>query len=134
MQQHNLSRTQPRTMSDGNICSNDQKYGGDRGNDGKLIALSGGTPGGTRATHLRAHILCLRPKLPMWQCRARLRARIPPPITLIDELKTSRGKCVADDITLAAARAPAKKVAPSASAPDLAPAPIFSTIPRQRGQ
>ena len=28
MQQHNLSRTQPRTMSDGDICSNNKKYGG----------------------------------------------------------------------------------------------------------
>jgi hypothetical protein len=28
MQQHNLSRTQPRTMSDDDICSNDEKYGG----------------------------------------------------------------------------------------------------------
>jgi hypothetical protein len=28
MQQHNLSQTQPRTMSDGNICSDDEKYGG----------------------------------------------------------------------------------------------------------
>ena len=28
MQQHNLSRTKPHTMSDGNICSNNKKYGG----------------------------------------------------------------------------------------------------------
>jgi hypothetical protein len=28
MQLHNLSRTQPRTMSDGDICSDDKKYGG----------------------------------------------------------------------------------------------------------
>ena len=28
MQQHNLSQTQPRTMSDGDICSDDEKYGG----------------------------------------------------------------------------------------------------------
>ena len=28
MQQHNLSRTQLRTMSDGDICSDDKKYGG----------------------------------------------------------------------------------------------------------
>jgi hypothetical protein len=26
--QHNLSWTQPRTMSDGDICSDDEKYGG----------------------------------------------------------------------------------------------------------
>jgi hypothetical protein len=55
-----------------------------------------------------------------------------PPLTLIDESKTSSGKCVADNITLAAARAPAKKVAHSASAPDLAPAPIFLDNPQAR--
>jgi hypothetical protein len=54
----------------------------------------------------------------------------PPPVTLIDESKTSSGKRVADNITLAAARAHAKKVAPSASAPDLAPAPVFLNNPQ----
>ncbi len=39
---------------------------------------------------------------------------------------------MADDITLVAARAPAKKVASSASAPDLAPAPIFLDNPQAR--
>ncbi len=54
----------------------------------------------------------------------------PPPVTLIDKSKTSSGKHVANNITLAAARAPAKKVAPSASAPDLALAPIFLDNPQ----
>ncbi len=54
----------------------------------------------------------------------------PPPVILIDESKTSSGKRVADDITLAVARAPAKKAAPSASAPDLAPAPVFLDNPQ----
>ncbi len=54
----------------------------------------------------------------------------PPPVNLIDESKTSSGKRVANDITLAAARAPAKKVAPSMSAPDLAPAPVFLDNPQ----
>ena len=54
----------------------------------------------------------------------------PPPVTLIDKSKTSSGKCVADNITLAPARAPAKKVAPSASAPDVAPAPVFLDNPQ----
>ena len=77
----------------------------------------------------RAHYLCLRPKPPLWQRRARLQARILPPLTLIDKSKTSSGKRVADDIMLAVAHAPAKKVAPTASAPDLAPAPIFLDNP-----
>ncbi len=55
----------------------------------------------------------------------------PPLVTLIDESKTTSGKKrVVDDITLAAARAPAKKVAPSASAPDMAPAPVFLDNPQ----
>ncbi len=53
-----------------------------------------------------------------------------PSITLIDESKTSSGKRVADDITLAAVRAPAKKVTPSASVPDLVPAPVFLDNPQ----
>jgi hypothetical protein len=53
-----------------------------------------------------------------------------PPITLIGESKTSSGNCVANNISLAAAPAPAKKVAPSASAPDVAPAPIFLDNPQ----
>jgi hypothetical protein len=53
-----------------------------------------------------------------------------PPVTLIDKSKTSSGKRVANNITLAAACAPAKKVAPSASAPDLAPAPVFLVNPQ----
>ena len=53
-----------------------------------------------------------------------------PPITLINEFKTSSGKRVANNITLAAAHAPAKKVAPSASAPDMAHAPIFLDNPQ----
>ena len=48
----------------------------------------------------------------------------PPPVTRIDKSKTSSSKRVADNITFAAARAPAKKVAPSASAPDVAPVPV----------
>ena len=73
----------------------------------------------------RTDYLCLQLKPPMWQRCAPLRARIPPPVTLIGESKTPSGKRVADDITLAAPRAPAKKVAPSSSALDLSPAHVF---------
>ncbi len=66
----------------------------------------------------------------MWQRRAPA-GKNPPLVTLIDESKTTSGKKpVVDDIMLAAARAPAKKVAPSASAPDLAPAPVFLDNPQ----
>jgi hypothetical protein len=37
---------------------------------------------------------------------------------------------VGNDITLAAVPAPAKKVSPSASAPDVAPAPVFLDNPQ----
>ncbi len=57
----------------------------------------------------------------------------PPPVTLIDESKTTSDKRVVDNITLAAARALAKKVPPSASAPDLAPAPVFPNNPQATG-
>jgi hypothetical protein len=74
------------------------------------------------------HILCLHPNPLLWQRRAPLQARIPP-VTLINESKTSSGKGVANDITLAVVCAPAKKVAPSAPAPDVAPPPIFLNNP-----
>ncbi len=54
----------------------------------------------------------------------------PPPVTLIGKSKTSSGKRGADNITIAAACAPAKKVAPSVSAPDLLPMPVFLDNPQ----
>jgi hypothetical protein len=129
MQQHNLSRTQPRTMSDGDICSNNKKYGG----FGAMMANS------LRCQEERqeerepraARSLSVFVTKTANVAASRVPAgKNPPPVTLIDKLKTSSGKRVADNITLAAARAPAKKVAPSASAPDLAPAPVFLNNPQ----
>jgi hypothetical protein len=127
MQQHNLSRTQPCTMSDGDICSDDKKYGG----FGAMMANS-----------LRCQEECQEERerrtarsLSVFATKTANVAALcapagknPPLVTLINESKASSGKRVADDITLAAARTPAKKVTPSASAPDLASA-LCSTQP-----
>ena len=73
-----------------------------------------------------------RPHLP-WQWHARLQKRIPPPpITLIDKATTSSGKHVTNYTTLAAVRAPVKKVVPAVSVPDVALAPIFLDNPQAR--
>jgi hypothetical protein len=102
---------------------------GVRGDDGKLVALSGGTPGGMRAMR-RALIICVCAQNRRCGSIARVCEQESSPVTLIDKSKTSSSKRVADNITLVVARAPAKKVAPSASAPDLAPAPIFLNNPQ----
>jgi hypothetical protein len=129
MQQHNLSRTQPRTMSDGDICSNDEKYGG----FGAMMANSLHRQEERReeCEQRAARSLSVFATKTADVAASRGPAgKIPPPVTLIDKSKTSNGKRVADDITLAVARAPAKKVAPSASAPDLAPTSIFLNNPQ----
>ena len=72
----------------------------------------------------RTHIMCLHP-YPPWQRRTRLQKRIPPPITLVDKAETSSSKRVTNHLTLAAVRAPAKKVVPASPAPDVVPAPVF---------
>jgi hypothetical protein len=98
MQQHNLSRTQPRTMSDGDICSDDKKY-------------------------MMANSLCCQEKRQEERERCTARSlsvfatktadvaasrapagKNPPHVTLIDKSKTSSGKRVANNITLATAR------------------------------
>ena len=89
----------------------------------QLVALSGGI----RYTHC-ACTFCVCAKT----CRGRPAKKNPPSVTLVDKAKTSSGKHVTKDITLAMARAPAKKVALAASAPDVAPTPVFFYNPQVR--
>ncbi len=98
MQQHNLSRTQPRTMSDGDICSNDEKYGG----FGAMMANS------LRCQEERQEEReqCAARSLSVFVTKtanvAALRApagKNPPPVTLINESKTSsRDSGVANEL------------------------------------
>ena len=129
MQQHNLSQTQPCTMSYGDICSNVEKYRGFGAMMANLLRR--------QEEHQEERELCaacsysvFAPKTAAVAASHAPASKNPPPVTLIDKSKTSSGKCVADNITLAPARAPAKKVAPSASAPDVAPAPVFLDNPQ----
>ena len=119
------SQTQPRTMSDSDICSNDKKYGGFGAMMTNLLH------------HQEERELCAAHSYSVFAPNPAAVAAVrvpvsknPPPVTLIDESKTSSGKRVANDIMLATARAPAKKGAPSASAPDVAPAPVFLEDPQ----
>jgi hypothetical protein len=128
MQQHTLSQTQPHTMSDINICSDDEKYEG----FGAMMANSLRRQEERQEERERraVQLSVFAPKTADVAASRAPASKNPPPVTLIDESKTSSGKRVADDIMLAAARAPAKKVPPSASAPDLAPAPVFLDNPQ----
>jgi hypothetical protein len=119
-------------MSDGDICSDDEKYGG----FGAMMANSlrrqeeCQEERERRAARSRSVFATKTADVAASHAPA---GKNPPLVTLIDESKTTSRKRVVDDITLAAARAPAKKVAkvaPSASAPDLAPAPVFLDNPQ----
>jgi hypothetical protein len=124
MQQHNLSWTQPCTMSDGNICSDDEKYGGIGAMMANSLRCQEERQEEREQRPARSRSVFATKTANVAASRAPV-GKNPPLVTLINESKTTSGKRVVDDITLAAARAPAKKVAPSASAPDLAPAPVF---------
>jgi hypothetical protein len=114
-------------MSDGNICSDGEKYGG----FGAMMANSLCRQEERQEERRAARSLSVfAPKTADVAAATAPVSKNPPPITLINESKTSSNKCVAKDITLATAPAPAKKVAPSASAPDLAPAPVFLNNPQ----
>jgi hypothetical protein len=116
-------------MSDGDICSYNEKYGG----FGAMMANSlrcQEERQEEREQHATHSLSVFATKTADVAALRAPAGKNPPPVTLIDESKTSSGKRVADDITLAAARAPAKKVAPSASTPDLAPAPVFLNNPQ----
>jgi hypothetical protein len=116
-------------MSVGDICSDDKKYGG----FGVMMANSLRRQEECQEECERRAARSLSVFATKTANVAASRApagKNPPPVTLINELKTSSGKRVANDITLAAARAPAKKVTPSASAPDLAPALVFLDNPQ----
>ena len=97
-------------MSDGDICSDDEKYGG----FGAMMANSlrrQEERQEERERHAARSRSVFATKTADVAASHAPAGKNPPTITLIDESKTSSGKRVADDITLAAARAPAKKVA-----------------------
>ena len=129
MQQHNLSQTQPPTMSDGDICSNNEKDGGFGAMMANLLLCQEECQE-ERKLRATCSYSVFAPKTAAVAVLRTPASKNPPPVTLIDEFKTSNGKRVANDITLATAHAPAKKVAPSAFALDVAPAPIFLNIPQ----
>ena len=97
-------------MSDGDICSDDEKYGGfgammanslrrqeERQEERERRAARSRSVFATKTANVAA------------SCAPA--GKNPPLVTLIDESKTTSGKRKVDDITLAAACAPAKKVA-----------------------
>jgi hypothetical protein len=116
-------------MSDGDICSDNEKYGGFKAMMANSLRCQEERQE-ERKRRARCSLSVFAPKTTNVAASGAPASKNPPPVTLIGESKTSSGKRVANNITLAAARAPAKKVAPSASAPDLVPAPVFLDNPQ----